>query len=229
MTTEHENLKQIIEAALFSFGEPLSTEKLLQLFPEAERPEAAEVREKIAELQEEYKEKSIELVRVASGYRFQAKPKYSPWLQRLWEKRPPKYTRAFLETLALIAYKQPITRGEIEEVRGVSVSSNIIKTLQEREWIKVVGYKEVPGKPALFGTTKQFLDYFNLKSLSQLPPLEELMDLDEIAKKIDKELGFKVVSSESEQPQADQLEDEVAESVESSDEIVEETTTIHHE
>ena len=190
MTTEHENLKQIVEAALFTYGEPMTVDKLLQLFPELEQPKREEVQTVLEALQHEYAARGIELVRVASGFRFQAPAKYASWLQRLWESKAPRYTRALLETLALIAYRQPITRGEIEEVRGVVVSTHIIKTLLDREWIKVVGQKEVPGKPALYGTTKQFLDYFNLKSLSQLPPLEELMSLEEIEKKIDKELGF---------------------------------------
>lgn len=198
MTTEHENLRQIVEAALFAFGEPMTVDKLLQLFPELERPEADQVREVIKQLEEEYADKGVELVKIASGYRFQARAKYSPWLQRLWEKRPPKYTRALLETIALIAYNQPITRGEIEQVRGVAVSTNIIKTLMDREWIKVVGQKEVPGRPALFGTTKEFLDYFNLKHVNALPPLEELLSIEEIEKRVNEELGFEPVKKDEE-------------------------------
>lgn len=211
MTTEHENLKQIVEAALFAFGEPMTVDKLQQLFPELERPEADQIREIITQLEEEYADKGVELVKIASGYRFQARAKYSPWLQRLWEKRPPKYTRALLETVALIAYRQPITRGEIEEVRGVAVSTNIIKTLMDREWVKVVGQKEVPGRPALFGTTKDFLDYFNLTNVNALPPLEELLSIEEIEKRVNEELGFEAkaeTKAEAETEEGAELEAE---------------------
>ncbi len=175
-TAEH--LHQIIEAALFAAGEPLNVERLLGLFDAPYQPTQQAVRQALNYIGESYVDSGIELVEVASGFRLQVRVDYAPWLQRLWEKKPPRYTRALLETLALIAYRQPTTRGEIERVRGVSVSPNIIKTLLDREWIKVVGYKEVPGRPALFATTKFFLDDFNLKRLSDLPPLADLADLD---------------------------------------------------
>ena len=159
-----ENRKQIIEAAIFAAAEPLSAERLQQLFDEASQPSLPEIKQLIVELEEECATRGVTIQRVASGYRFQAKADYAPWLQRLWEKRPPRYSRALLETLALIAYRQPITRGEIEDVRGVAVSSDIIKKLTEREWIKVVGHRDVPGKPAMFGSTKQFLDYLPKKT-----------------------------------------------------------------
>ena len=184
MTTEYENLKQIIEAALFTAGEPLSLEKMRGLFPELEVPGTKELQVILEALENDYQGRGIELVRVASGYRFQARNEYAPWMQRLWEKKPQKYTRALLETLALVAYRQPITRGEIEEVRGVAVSTQIFRTLLERDWIKAVGVREVPGRPTLFGTTKIFLDYFNLKNLSDLPELPELTDLDALEQKM---------------------------------------------
>ncbi len=173
-----EKLQTIIEAALMVAGHPLTVVSLQHLFPEDDKPTTAEIKETIAAIAERYKDSGIELQEVASGYRFQAKKELSPWLAKLWEERSPRYSRAFLETLSIIAYKQPITRGEIEEIRGVTVSSNIIKTLQEREWIRVIGYREVPGKPAIYGTTKEFLDHFNLKSLVELPTLTEFKNLE---------------------------------------------------
>ncbi|MCB1778159.1 MAG: SMC-Scp complex subunit ScpB [Candidatus Competibacteraceae bacterium] len=173
-------LKVILEAVLLAAGEPLSLERLLEVFPESERPERDAVRKALLELMRDYAGRGMELVEVASGFRLQVPPVYSPWVSRLWEERAAHYSRALLETLALIAYRQPITRGEIEEVRGVSLSSSIMKTLQERDWIKVIGHREVPGRPALYATTRAFLDYFNLKSLSELPPLAAPRDLDAI-------------------------------------------------
>jgi segregation and condensation protein B len=174
-----DKIQAIIEAALMVAGHPLTLVSLQNLFPEEDRPSAADIKTVLSILKEQRQdEKSgVELHEVASGYRFQAKTELSPWLAKLWEERAPRYSRAFLETLVLIAYKQPITRGEIEEIRGVTVSSNIMKTLQEREWIRVIGYREVPGKPAIYGTTKEFLNYFNLKSLTALPSLAEFKDL----------------------------------------------------
>lgn len=172
-------VKDIIEAALLAATDPLPVERLLQLFPEDERPEAAEVRETLAQLAGEWADRPLELKQVGSGYRFQVRAQFAPWLGRLSEERPPRYSRALLETLALIVYRQPITRAGIEEIRGVAVSQNIIRTLLEREWIRVVGHRDVPGKPALFGTTKKFLDYFNLRSLSELPPLADIRPLDD--------------------------------------------------
>ncbi len=174
-------LKQIIEAALFAAGRPLTLDEILKLFEEPERPDPRRLRATLEALQRDYEARGVELVEVASGWRFQSRQAFSTWVQRLWEEKPTRYSRATLETLALIAYRQPVTRGEIEEVRGVSVSSNIIKTLLEREWIRVVGHRDVPGRPALYATTKKFLDYFNLKSLDELPSLSELKDFDQLA------------------------------------------------
>lgn len=171
-------LKSIIEASLFAASEPLSLMELQGLFLLEDRPDKHSLREAVKQLQEEYSAKSIELVEVASGYRFQVKSIYSPWVARLWEEKPVKYSRALLETLAIIAYQQPATRGEVEEVRGVAVSTNIIRTLEERQWLRVIGRKEVPGRPALYATTKEFLDYFNLQTLADLPPLATLLDID---------------------------------------------------
>ena len=172
------DIKNIIEASLFAANEPLSIAEIQDLFLLEDRPDKHRVREAMVQLTREYIERPIELVETASGYRFQVKSSYSPWVARLWEEKPVKYSRALLETLAIIAYQQPATRGEIEEIRGVSVSTNIIRTLQEREWVRVIGHKEVPGRPALYATTKEFLDYFNLQTLADLPPLASLLDMD---------------------------------------------------
>jgi segregation and condensation protein B len=178
---ESAKLKNILEAVLLGTDRVLTVAQLEALFElDDDRPTRDEIRKALLEMEEEYASRSYELKQVASGYRLQVRQDYADWVGRLWEEKPARYTRALLETLALIAYRQPITRGEIEEVRGVSVSSNIIKTLLEREWIKVLGHKDVPGKPSLYGTTKEFLDYFNLKSLDQLPTLAEIKDLDSI-------------------------------------------------
>ncbi|MBV1875010.1 MAG: SMC-Scp complex subunit ScpB [Cycloclasticus sp.] len=171
-------LKNIIEASLFAASEPLSLMELQGLFLLEDRPDKHSLREAVKQLQDEYSEKPVELVEVASGYRFQVKSIYSPWVARLWEEKPVKYSRALLETLAIIAYQQPATRGEVEEIRGVAVSTNIIRTLEERQWLRVIGRKEVPGRPALYATTKEFLDYFNLQTLADLPPLANLLDID---------------------------------------------------
>jgi len=175
------HLKNILEAALLVAGEPLSLERLASLFAEAERPEPADLQAALQELADDCAGRGIELKEVSSGFRLQVKTDMAPWVTRLFDERAPRYSRALLETLVLIAYRQPITRGEIEEIRGVTVSTNIIKILQEREWIRVVGYREAPGKPALYGTTRQFLDYFNLKGLGELPSLSEIRSLDMIA------------------------------------------------
>jgi segregation and condensation protein B len=175
-----EKLKQILEAALLAADEPLTPEQFIKLFRDDEiDPEnlRAEVKEALQLLETEAQGRGYELVRVASGYRYQVRQELSPWISRLWEEKPPRYSRALLETLALIAYRQPVTRGDIEEVRGVSVSQSIMRTLVERGWIRVVGQREVPGHPAMYGTTRAFLDYFNLKSLDQLPPLPEIREL----------------------------------------------------
>ena len=180
-----ENLKNIVEAALLAAGGPLSLDTLRSLFGENERPDKKALRKVLAELSDDYRGRGIEIREVASGWRVQVTQEVSPWVSRLWNERPARYSRALLETLALIAYRQPITRGEIEDVRGVSVSSNIIKTLLEREWIRVVGQRDVPGRPSLYGTTREFLDYFNLKTLDELPTLAEIRDLDEINRELE--------------------------------------------
>ena len=180
------HLKNIIEAVLMAAGHPMSIDQLLMtLFPEGDPPEKDELKDALAELEQDYDGRALELVEVASGYRFQVRQSMEPWVSRLWEEKPARYSRALLETLALVAYRQPITRAEIEDVRGVSVSSSIIKTLQDREWIRVVGHRDVPGRPALFGTTREFLDYFGLKSLDELPTLAELRDIDSINAELD--------------------------------------------
>lgn len=171
-------LASLLEAWLLALGRPLSLERLGELFEEGERPEPAQIREALEVLRQSCEGRAFELKEVASGYRLQVREKFAPWVGRLWEERPQRYSRAMLETLALIAYRQPITRGEIEDIRGVAVNSQIIKTLQERDWIRVVGYRDVPGRPAMLATTKAFLDYFNLKSLEELPPLAALRELE---------------------------------------------------
>ena len=193
-----DQLKQIIEAVLFATDEPLSLNRLMSLFPEDSGPDRAMIQQAIARIQEESADRSIELKEVGSGYRFQVRQDYAQWVSKLWEERPARYSRATLETLALIAYRQPITRGEIEEVRGVSVSSQIIKSLMERDWIKVVGHRDVPGKPALYATTREFLDYFNLKSLEELPTLAELRDIDAINAELEFTLPMEQAESQTE-------------------------------
>lgn len=174
-------LERILEAALQAAGKPLSLERMRELFDEPSAPSLEELRQALARLAQDLAARSVELREVASGWRLQVRDDYSPWVSRLWEERPQRYSRALLETLSLIAYRQPITRGEIEDVRGVAVSSQIIRTLLEREWVRVVGHREVPGRPAMYATTRQFLDYFNLRSLADLPPLVDLRASDEAA------------------------------------------------
>lgn len=176
--TEPRELAPLLEAFLLASGKPQSLERLFELFEEGERPEPAVFKKALSLLGKSCEGRAFELKEVSSGYRLQIREKFSPWVGRLWEERPQRYSRALLETIALIAYRQPITRGEIEDVRGVAVNSNIVKTLLEREWIRVVGYRDVPGKPAMFATTKAFLDHFNLKNLEDLPPLAELREME---------------------------------------------------
>ncbi len=176
--TEPRELASLLEAFLLASGKPQSLERLFELFEEGERPEPAVFKKALTLLGKSCEGRAFELKEVSSGYRLQIREKFSPWVGRLWEERPQRYSRALLETIALIAYRQPITRGEIEDVRGVAVNSNIVKTLLEREWIRVVGYRDVPGKPAMFATTKAFLDHFNLKNLEDLPPLAELREME---------------------------------------------------
>ncbi len=178
-------LKKIIEAVIYAADEPMSLNRLMSLFPEDDHPGRDAIKTAISELQQEAAERSIELKEVGSGYRYQVRQDYAEWVSKLWEERPARYSRASLETLALIAYRQPVTRAEIEEVRGVSVSSQIIKAFIERDWVKIVGHRDVPGRPALYATTKGFLDYFNLKSLEELPSLAEIRDIDSINEKLE--------------------------------------------
>jgi segregation and condensation protein B len=175
---EPRDLASLIEAFLLASGKPQSLERLYELFEEAERPEPKVFKKALEVLGKSCNGRAFELKEVATGYRLQIREDFAPWVGRLWEERPQRYSRALLETMALIAYRQPITRGEIEDVRGVAVNSNIIKTLMEREWIRIVGYREVPGRPAMFATTKAFLDHFNLKSLEELPALAELREME---------------------------------------------------
>ena len=176
-----EQLKNIVEAALMVSEKPVSVGQLLALFEnETDRPEKAEIKTVIEQIMQDYEGRGIELKEVSSGYRVQVNGDYADWINHLFDDRPPRYSRALLETLTIIAYRQPVTRAEIEEIRGVSVSSNIIRTLQERSWIRVVGQRDIPGKPELLATSKEFLDYFNLKKLSELPALSEIKDFDQI-------------------------------------------------
>ena len=182
--TEIPFLKQIVEGAIMAADQPLSIDQMLQLF-DAEPPEKAALQQVLTEIASDCQGRGFELRQVASGYRFQVRSDYGPWVSRLWEERPARYTRALLETLALIAYKQPITRGDIEEIRGVTVSTNIMRSLLEREWIRVVGHRDVPGRPAIYATTRTFLDYFDLSSLNDLPTLAAIKDLDKINEELD--------------------------------------------
>lgn len=173
-------LRKIVEGAILAANQPLTIAKLLELFDPEQAPTKEAVQAALEEIQVECAERGFELKEVASGWRFQVRENLAGWVNRLWEEKPQKYSRALLETLALIAYRQPITRGDIEEIRGVAVSSHIMKTLMERDWVKVVGHRDVPGRPSLYATTRQFLDYFNLKRLEELPSLSEIRDLDEL-------------------------------------------------
>jgi segregation and condensation protein B len=181
MTDTQTEIKNIVEAALLVAGVPLTLDKLLSLFPEDSRPSRDDVLAALKQIENECAGRGIELMQIEKGWRFQTRQKYSEWIARLSEERPVRYSRALLETLAIIAYRQPVTRGEIEDIRGVAVSSDIIKTLLGREWIRQVGTRDVPGRPALYGTTRGFLEHFNLASLDALPPLAELRDVEKIA------------------------------------------------
>lgn len=227
MSTEVEELAaekvaQIIEAALLAAEGPVTVDGLFKLFRDGElgaEEGRKKVRQVIKNLQANNSERGIELVQVASGYRFQARQDLSPWVSRLWDEKPPRYTRALLETLAIITYKQPVSRGDIEQIRGVGVSQNIMRTLLEREWIKIVGQREAPGRPAIYGTTKAFLDYFGVRSLDQLPPLDEIREMIEPvieAEKAAAEAAAKAASANAETSvtEADTVAEEVAESPE---------------
>lgn len=211
-------LVQILEGAILAADRPLTVQNLADLFEPHERPANSEIRDALGAVAERCEGRGFELKEVASGFRFQVRQQLSPWVARLWAERPARYSRALLETLALIAYRQPITRGEIEEIRGVAVSSNIIKTLHERDWIRVVGHRDVPGRPAMYATTRVFLDYFNLKSLDQLPALAEIRDLETLTA----ELGFEPIpelaAGAEAASQAEYGEEEVAAADETGDE-----------
>jgi segregation and condensation protein B len=195
------SLKNVLEAILLASGEPLNLATISSVFTDEEQPGNTEIRKALLELGADYEERGLELREVASGFRLQVRQEVNPWVSKLREERPQRYSRALLETLALIAYRQPITRGDIEEVRGVSVRTNIIRTLQEREWIRVIGHRDVPGKPALFGTTKVFLDYFNLLSLDDLPSLAEIMDMGNLEPELDLESVIDPESVKDDTPQ----------------------------
>ena len=175
-------LKPILEAAIMAADAPVALERLVAIFAlrEDDAPTRAEVELALGELQLDFAAHGVELVEVAGGYRFQTRALFAEWVNRLWEERKPRYSRALLETLAIIAYRQPITRGEIEDIRGVAVSTGMVKTLHDREWIKIVGHRDVPGRPAIYATTRQFLEYFNLAGLDSLPTLAELRDFDDV-------------------------------------------------
>lgn len=215
MTIESELLQRILEGALMASAKPLTIAQLAELFDEEEGPcpSNEEIRAALVEIQTATQGRGFELTEVSSGYRFQVVQEIALWIARLWEEKPQKYSRALLETLSLIAYRQPITRGDIEDVRGVAVSSNIIKTLQEREWIRVVGHKDVPGRPAMFATTRGFLDYFNLKNLEDLPSLAEIKDLDSM----NEELALEGADTPDPETLSDELEEETTGSDESSE------------
>ncbi len=198
---EIEYLKKIVEAALLAAGKPLSLDRLQELFEENARPECQELSAALDELTADYTGRGIEVREVSSGFRVQVRAEFAPWVSRLWEERPGRYSRALMETLALIAYRQPITRGEIEDIRGVSVSTNIIRTLTERDWIRVVGHRDVPGRPSLYATTRGFLDYFSLSSLDDLPTLAEIRDLDVINRELDLEEPGREADQRAESPQ----------------------------
>jgi len=195
-------IKYFVESALLAAGRPLSVDQLQNLFDTAALPDKSEIRQAIGSLNEEYEQRGITIAEVASGFRMQVKAAMADRLQKLWEDRPPRYSRALFETLALIAYRQPTTRGEIEEIRGVSVSPNIVRSLLEREWVRVVGHRDVPGRPAMFGTTKLFLDYFGLKKLDDLPPLDDLSDWESLRVQLNLPA---VEESEEQQPTARDL------------------------
>ena len=195
-------LKNIIEAALLAYGQPLGIEQLREIFDEFERPDASQVRRALVALADDCEGRPMELVEVASGFRLQVRKEFSARLSRLWQERPTRYSRALLETLALIAYRQPITRGEIETVRGVTVNPNIIRTLTERGWIRVVGHREVPGHPELLGTTRDFLDYFGLRSLDELPSLAALRDMDDVGIQLEFDEPVTVQAAPADQPAA---------------------------
>lgn len=211
-------LSRVLEGAILASGEAVSLDKLLTLFDEDKRPSKSLLTSTLESIRDTQHDRGFVLKQVASGWRFEVCDDLAPWVNRLWDERPQKYSRALLETIALVAYRQPLTRGDIEDVRGVAVSSHIIKTLLERDWVKVVGHRDVPGRPALYATTRQFLDYFGLKSLDELPSLGELQDIDSLSEKLELDGG----ANESVEPEQDSTGDASAEVVETQDEVSEE-------
>ena len=229
---EEQKLKNILEAILMSAGKPISAEKLLHHFDEEDpRPSITILRKQITALQSDCEGRGIELKEVSSGYRYQARDGYGKWVSKLWEEKPQRYSRALLETLALIAYRQPVTRSDIEDVRGVSVSTSIVKTLLEREWVRVVGHRDVPGRPALYATTRQFLDYFNMKSLDELPSLSEIKDLSKLDPELDLELMTdelsELDSSEGSETPEDLANNEIPSTEDEDPEIDDENPLLH--
>ena len=199
--------KQIIEGLLMAAGKPLPMNKIAEVFTDKERPEPDQLKAALKEIESDCEARGFELKKVGSGYRFQVKQQYSDWVGKLWDEKPQRYSRALLETISIMAYRQPVTRGEIEKIRGVAVSTNIIRTLMERDWVRIVGHRDVPGRPAMYATTKQFLDYFNLKSLDELPPLSDIRDMEDLAP----ELSLEEVALESrvlDFPSAEDQEDD---------------------
>ena len=192
-----DQVQRIVEGALMAAGKPLSVDQLQALFDEHEQPTRTVLEHVLSLIERGCEGRGFELRKVASGWRFQVRESLSPWVSRLWEEKPQRYSRALLETLALIAYRQPVTRGDIEEVRGVTVNTNIIRTLLDREWIRVVGQRDVPGRPSMYATTKQFLDYFNLQSLDELPSLAEVRDLETISREVEDRLQEELALDES--------------------------------
>lgn len=201
-----EQLKNIVEGALFAAGKPMTLRQLAEVFAEDNCPSPESIKHAIEALQQDYQGRGVQLQEVASGFRFQVDAELAPWVGRMWEEKPARYSRALLETLALIAYRQPITRGEIEDIRGVSVSTHITKTLLERDWIRIVGHRDVPGRPAMYGTTRTFLDYFNLSNLDQLPSLAEIRDLETIGAELELLVGD-TNSSQASLPEEDSTAD----------------------
>lgn len=195
--TSIDQVQRIVEGAIMAAEKPLNVEQLQALFDEHEQPTRTVLEHVISRIEQSCEERGFELKKVASGWRFQVRESLSPWVGRLWEEKPQRYSRALLETLALIAYRQPITRGDIEDVRGVTVNTNIIRTLLDREWIRVVGQRDVPGRPSMYATTKQFLDYFNLQSLDELPSLAEVRDLETIGREVENRLQEELALDES--------------------------------
>lgn len=203
-------LKNIVEAALYASSEPLGIRKILAMFPADAQPSKVDIQNVLLSLEEQCENRGVELRRIGTGWRFQSKEKYATWLRKLGAQKPPRYSRALLETLAIIAYRQPVTRGDIEEIRGVGVSSETIRTLEEREWVQQIGHRDVPGRPSLFGTTQAFLEYFSMQSLRELPELMDKRELGEIAKDMNLTLPMDGVQGENEADQTSAMEQQAA-------------------